>query len=259
VRERYSDCLVASTKSPASAGVASGANFAGAGCPIRFDPVMARSLIPGKDSPQAGVHQTSHLIQSRSRTVLPGLLLTGGTSRRMGFDKTTIRVDGVPCAERIARVMSAVLHPVIEVGPGHCGLTTVRERPPGSGPLAAMSEGLAELRRVSRADVAVVVVAGDLPFVTELALRMLIEWMPEGCSVVPVVDGRAQPLCARWSVADLDHAEAVLAQGDRSLKQLLLRPDVVMVDESDWPVGVDARTFSDIDTPEDLDRLGIRR
>jgi molybdenum cofactor guanylyltransferase len=190
---------------------------------------------------------------------LPGILLAGGASRRMGFDKATLRIDGVPCAQRVARVMCAVLHPVIEVGPGHSGLPSVRERPEGSDPLAALHEGVIELGRLSEAERAVVVVACDLPFITEPTLRMLADWTPDHCSVVPIVDGHPQPLCARWSLDGLRHAKRLLAEGDRSMRQLLLGSDVAMVDESDWPEGVDARAFSDIDTPEDIDRLGIRR
>ena len=187
-----------------------------------------------------------------------GILLTGGTSRRMGFDKTSFRIDGVPCAQRIARVMCEVLDPVIEVGPGHSGLPAVREHPEGSGPLAALSGGFAELCRRSRRERAAVVVAGDLAFVTEVALRMLADWDPQDRSIVPVVNGRAQALCARWSVTDLRHAEALVAGGQRSMQGLLSQPDVVMVDESNWPDGVDSRAFSDIDTPEDLERFGLR-
>ena len=190
--------------------------------------------------------------------MVAGILLTGGTSRRMGFDKASLRIDGVPCAQRIARVMCEVLEPVIEVGPGHSGLPTTRERPEGSGPLAALSQGFVELCRIAPPERAAVVVACDLPFVTEATMRMLVDWVPGDRSVVPVVDGRAQPLCARWSVADLRHAGALVAGGHRSMSQMLTRPDVVMIGESQWPNGVDALAFSDIDTPGDIDRLGLR-
>jgi hypothetical protein len=41
------------------------------------------------------------------------------------------------------------------------------------------------------------------------------------------------------------------------MQRLLSRPGVVMVDESKWPDGVDSRAFSDIDTPDDLERFGL--
>ncbi len=197
------------------------------------------------------------MTQGPSTYGVAGILLTGGTSGRMGFDKTSFRIDGVPCAQRIARVMCEVLDPVIEVGPGRSGLPAVLEHPKGSGPLAALSAGFAELCRKSPRERAAVVVAGDLAFVTEVALRMLADWNPQDRSIVPVVNGRAQPLCARWSVADLRHAEGLVAGGHRSMQRLLSRPGVVMVDESKWPDGVDSRAFSDIDTPDDLERFGL--
>jgi len=185
-----------------------------------------------------------------------GILLTGGTSRRMGFDKTMVPVDGVPCAERAARIMAGVLDPLVEVGPGRSSLAAVREEPAGSGPLAALSAGFTHLRRLLGIDVPAVVVAGDHPFVTEAALAMLARFAGDR-SVVPVVAGRPQPLLARWSVAALRDAGPLVASGHRSMMSLLGRDDVVLLDESQWPADVDVREFSDLDTREDLVRLGF--
>jgi len=55
-----------------------------------------------------------------------GVLLTGGSSRRLGFDKATVMVGDETLAERAARVLSAVCSPVIEVGPGRSGMPVIR-------------------------------------------------------------------------------------------------------------------------------------
>ena len=100
-----------------------------------------------------------------------GVLLTGGSSRRMGRDKATMVVRGEQLATRTARVLSAVCDPVVEVGRGVTELKCVREYPPGSGPLAALVAGADEL-----AVDEVLLLACDYPFIDEPVLRLLADW-----------------------------------------------------------------------------------
>lgn len=184
------------------------------------------------------------------------MLLTGGASRRMGFDKASLSIEGIPNAERLARVLCQVVTPVIEVGPGTSGLAAVVEDPPGSGPLVATAAGATALHDVGHLGPSLVL-ACDLPLIDEAALRLLAGW-PGGRSVVPVVDGYPQPLCARWSPEDLAAAADLVAAGERSMQALLARPEVILVDEADWSSTVRADAFSDVDSPADLERLGLR-
>ena len=175
----------------------------------------------------------------------------------MGFDKTKVAIDGVPCAERTARLVARVVNVAVEVGPGHSFLPAVREEPPGTGPLAAVVAGHIWLGQVSPRTRGAVVVAGDLPALNEVVLAMLADWPGEG-SVVPVVEGRAQPLLARWSAEALLRAETLVAQGQRSMRSLLEDPEILFIDEKRWPSGVDAGVFADMDTTDDLARLGLQ-
>jgi molybdopterin-guanine dinucleotide biosynthesis protein A len=102
----------------------------------------------------------------------------------------------------------------------------------------------------------VVVLACDLPLISGPVLRLLASHGSPG-SVVPVVDGRPQPLCARFSVAALQHGARSAAAGWRSLAPLLDHGDVVWLEESDWAGVADRRSFTDVDTPADLARLGL--
>jgi molybdopterin-guanine dinucleotide biosynthesis protein A len=172
----------------------------------------------------------------------------------MGFDKTQLVVDGVALAVRTADTLRRVVTSAVEVGPGLTGLMAVREETPGAGPLAAVSAGWEVLGHGGYS--AALVVAADLPFVSERLLRLLAEWASP-LSVVPVVDGRDQPLCARWSREDLDQARELLASGERSLRHLSNRIDVEYIDESGWGSVATWREFADVDTPEDLRRYAI--
>jgi len=172
----------------------------------------------------------------------------------MGFDKMQLAVDGSTLAARIAQLLARVVASSVEVGPGLSGLASLCEDPPGEGPLAAVAAGWDALRGGGYSSA--LVVAGDLPFHSEDVLRLIVEWETSS-SVIPVVDGRDQPLCARWSRDDLDEARVVLGSGERSLRHLANRADVVYLTESDWGGVASEREFADVDTPEDLRRLGL--
>jgi molybdopterin-guanine dinucleotide biosynthesis protein A len=125
-------------------------------------------------------------------------------------------------------------------------LRSVREKPPGGGPLAALLAGVDALATPQP----VIGLACDLPNVSAAALRLLAEW-PGDHSVVPVVDGRAQYACARWSRAAIVAARAAFLAGERALAA------VAAVDAELVSDLVAASLLADVDTPDDLRRLGL--
>jgi molybdenum cofactor guanylyltransferase len=182
---------------------------------------------------------------------MAGVLLTGGASRRMGTDKARLVVNGETLAARTARVLSAVCDPVVEVGPAVSGLPAVSEEPPGAGPLVALLAGVGALGGPR----SVVLLACDLPNISPELIRLLVEW-PGSDTVIPVVDGRRQYACARYGPTAFDEAVAALRSGRSSFRELA-GADCTYVSEADWGGVATALTFADVDTPEDLRRLGL--
>jgi molybdopterin-guanine dinucleotide biosynthesis protein A len=129
------------------------------------------------------------------------------------------------------------------------------EDPPREGPLAAIAAGVAWLRESGHSGDALVI-ACDLPRLSEQLLRFLVEFDSLG-SVVPVVKGQPQPLCAKWGRRDLDSVSEFLALGVRSLKHLYDQPDVCFLDESQWKNVAQDQDFFDIDTPADLQQFRL--
>ena len=187
-----------------------------------------------------------------------GLLLTGGASRRMGTDKALIEVDGERLVDRAAAVLSAVASPVVEVGPGWSRLPAVREDPPGSGPLAALSAGAAALRSRGH-DGPVLVLAVDMPRVGVELLRLLAGRAGPPATAVPRAGGHPQPMCARYGPDVLAAVDARLAAGGRSLRDLLeslaASGAVDWVEPEEWGPVAGPEAFSDVDTPDDLRRF----
>jgi molybdenum cofactor guanylyltransferase len=183
-------------------------------------------------------------------------VLTGGQSRRLGRDKATLALGGTTLAERTARLVASVVSIAVEVGPGVSGLAAVSEAPAGSGPLGAIAAGYAWLTAAGLAPRApCLVVACDLPHLTRSVLETLATW-PTETSVLPQIAGQDQPLCARWSWTDLAAAAARFDAGERSLRSLPERASATRLDDEVWGEAVGA--FADLDTPDDLRRLGLR-
>ena len=131
-------------------------------------------------------------------------MLAGGAAARLGgLDKTAELVAG---RSLLSRVLDALVDAgtVLVVGgaPGpRAGVRSVVEQPPGGGPAHAVAAGL-EFVTGQR----VVLLAGDLPFVTATAVAHLVNALARpDVDVAAAVDdaGRAQYLLAAW------HAEAL--------------------------------------------------
>lgn len=192
-----------------------------------------------------------------ARQAIAGLLLTGGASTRMGVDKASLALagGGTP-ASRVAEALVAHTAPTVQVGRRSVELPWVADRWPGEGPLAAVASGLQALASSGHHG-PVVVVACDLPLLTPAVVSLVANW-PGDSTVVPVVDGRAQPLCARYGPEALAAVPRLVAAGSRSMRALL---DAVAVDwltAEQWAAVADAAAFADVDRPEDLRRLGLQ-
>jgi molybdopterin-guanine dinucleotide biosynthesis protein A len=185
-----------------------------------------------------------------------GVLLTGGSSRRMGFDKAALVVDGETLAARGARVLRAVFgEACVEVGPGASGLPSTLEEPPGAGPLAALVAGAGALAARGH-EGAVVLLGCDLPFADAALVQLLARWPGEG-SAIPVLDGHFQYACARYGPDAIRHAHDAVAAGRSALRELAAVPGTDTVAEHVWRRVAPAHALADVDTADDLSRFGI--
>jgi molybdenum cofactor guanylyltransferase len=151
-----------------------------------------------------------------------GAVLLGGASRRYGTDKALALHDGVPMAVRMIDVLRAAgATEVVTVGGADRGFDVVHHPDlyPGEGPLGGMLTVLAQPSQP-----VVVLVACDMPFLTESTVRRLAQKAhqhPERDAVVAKTD-RREPLCAAYRAESCRPvAEKLFAAGVRSLQEFL--------------------------------------
>jgi molybdopterin-guanine dinucleotide biosynthesis protein A len=181
------------------------------------------------------------------------LLLTGGASRRMGRDKATIPhpAGGTLAGRAAAALQVVVAGPVIEVGPGVSGLApSVPDAWPGAGPLAAAATGAGALAVRGWRGPALIV-ATDLPALDDSLLAWIAAHPAPG-TVLPVVDGREQYLCARYNGATLRAAGGLVASGRRRMSDLVAGRRVHRAGPDEWSAVAGPGAWLDVDTPEDL-------
>lgn len=139
-----------------------------------------------------------------------GVLLSGGEAVRLGgADKATIEVGGRTLLEHSLRALTDATE-VVVVGdqvPTSRPVTFTREDPRGGGPVAGL---LAGLDAFAHRPGLLVVLAVDMPLVTERTVRRLVESVTGDGAVVVDGSGRTQYLCAAYSVAAVERARDAL-------------------------------------------------
>jgi molybdopterin-guanine dinucleotide biosynthesis protein A len=140
-----------------------------------------------------------------------GVLLSGGDAVRLGgADKATIEVGGRTLLEHALHALAGAIE-VVVVGdqvPTSRPVTFTREDPRGGGPVAGLLAGLDAFAR--RPDL-LVVLAVDMPLVSDRTVRRLVASVTDDGAVVVDRSGSTQYLCAAYSVASLQRARAGLS------------------------------------------------
>jgi molybdopterin-guanine dinucleotide biosynthesis protein A len=176
-----------------------------------------------------------------------GAVLAGGGGRRIGGDKAMVELEGRPLVHYPLNVLRAVLDEVAVVAkqstvlPGldvEIAIWLEPEEP--RHPLAGVVHAL----RCARGQ-PVVVVAGDMPFVTRGLVAALSRERSRGAAaVVPRAGGRLQPLCARYEPRALGALAGCDLTAPLSDAVGALDPRIL-----EWP---DEEPFFTVNSPEDI-------
>ncbi len=164
-----------------------------------------------------------------------GILLAGGRSRRMGSDKASLAWHGSTLARRAAGLLARCSEPpvVVVCAPGQelpplpPWVEVVRDPEPGLGPLAGLATGL---RAVEPRAAVAAVCAVDAPLAHPAVMRALLGALGESLAVVPVGDGRPQPLFAVYRTLLAELAAQLVAEGERRATALAERAGARLVE-----------------------------
>lgn len=177
-------------------------------------------------------------------------LLAGGASARMGRDKALLQWHGETLLERSLRVIAEAGLDATVVGrtpPSSAGWTGVPDSLPGQrGPLAGLVTAVAH---VSQTCDDILVLAVDMPLLQPDTLHWLLSHELDGhAAIVPSVDGRDQFCCARYACSA---ARQIDLDRTTSMHAWLAGLQV----SSPQPPAALARTFTNVNTPEQLAKL----
>ncbi len=190
---------------------------------------------------------------------LTGLVLAGGRSRRMGFDKSRLELCGVPLWRRQWEVLMEVgVEEVYLAGPEDgpwegSGLEVLNDLWEGGGPLAGVGAGL----RRARGGL-LVVLAVDLPAIQAEFLRRLVERCDAGRGVVcRVAEGGWEPLAAVYPVSGLELLEAQARDGCFSMQEFVRRLVKIGMCMALEVEPADALQFTNLNYPHEIGGAGV--
>lgn len=185
-------------------------------------------------------------------------VLAGGASTRMGRDKALIEMEGTSLIERQLRLLASLRPAELWLSGRYllsgmpAGIRTVPDRVAGQGPLGGLDAVLSSMGAAQ-----VLVIAVDMPCLSEPFLRALLDARIDGKGIVPLAADGLEPLAAVYPSAVLPVVERRLTEGLLSLRAFVeecCALDLVSV----WPVPSEfERCLMNCNSPADLDRAGL--
>jgi molybdenum cofactor guanylyltransferase len=185
------------------------------------------------------------------------VVLAGGASLRMGRDKATLEVDGVPMVERVASALGVCFERVrVVIRPGTqvpLARPAIEDRHAERGAMVGIAAALAAAEAPW-----VAVAACDLPFVEAAVLLALAALAPidsEHDVVAPLGARGPEPLLALYRKRLLPELERRIATGELALHALLQPPRLLAVPEHDLrSVDPVLASLHNVNRPDDLVR-----
>jgi len=164
-----------------------------------------------------------------------GLVLAGGASTRMRTDKAALQYHGQPqlqwafeLASNFCAASFVSVRPDQRAEAARAAHPQIVDRQPGIGPIAGISAALLEHPKA-----AWLVVACDLPFLTERTLEHLIahrDASKVATAYRSAHDGLPEPLCAIWEPSAREPVLAYIASGKQCPRKFLINSDAKLLD-----------------------------
>jgi molybdopterin-guanine dinucleotide biosynthesis protein A len=189
----------------------------------------------------------------KARPVLNGLVLAGGQSQRMGFDKGNINWHGKPQRYHMADMLKPfctevfISHRIGQHNETDQQYPVLEDTFTGLGPFGAILSAFRE-----KPDSAWLVIACDLPLMDEATLRNLVAWRNSSSVATayhsPVTDF-PEPLITIWEPKSYPILLSYLAQGYSCPRKVLINTDITLLNAPD------PEALTNVNTPEELEKI----
>lgn len=194
---------------------------------------------------------------------MTGTILAGGENRRIPLLKGHIEINGKKIIDSSVNLMRNLFgRAVISTNTPelyfYCGAPMIGDIINQRGPLTGIFSVLSNIK-----DDAIFVAACDMPFLNERLIGYMVDTYNNFNSgtnkwdaVIPVFEGKPQPLFGIYSKNILGVIEERLNKGLKRLKDLLTEINVLYIKEEEVrQIDPEGRSFLNINTMEDLEKI----
>lgn len=182
-----------------------------------------------------------------------GIILAGGKSSRMGFDKGLMEINGKNSIEKVVEALEPITERIIIISNNdaykYLGLPVYKDIVKGKGPIGGIYTGLT----YSETEINLVV-ACDMPLVNEELLQHILNEADYFEIALPTTKEKLHPLCAYYTKHIAKH-----------LKNLLLN-DILKMQEAiqffhykKIPLNTSSESLMNINTLEELKQIQNER
>jgi molybdopterin-guanine dinucleotide biosynthesis protein A len=197
--------------------------------------------------------QTFRPMKTIQKDKITGIVLAGGKSSRMGYDKGLALVGGKKIIEIVIATLKEVCNNIIIISNNTAyadlNLPVHKDIYPDKGPAGGIYTGLFHSSTQGN-----LVLACDMPFVSAALLSSILKNVGSKQIVVPIINEGIEPLCGFYSKAILEPLKALL-----EAQVLPAHKVVTLFDHTLIPVeeGIfnKKREFTNINKPEDLENI----
>jgi len=180
-------------------------------------------------------------------------ILAGGKATRIGRNKSLLELHGEAILLRQLRVLKPLSETIVIVANKKSlyrsfGCRVIPDIYKHQGPLGGLHAALTDL-----GEGRCLVLATDMPFLSAPLIRFLESYAPDADVVVPLKEGKSEPLHAMYSTRCLKAISLILSKGRRKILDFYPHVKTVYAEEKTWTAAEpDARCFMNINTEEDL-------
>ena len=192
-------------------------------------------------------------------TMVSGVALAGGRSKRLGRNKAVEKIGGQSLIERVVDKLSQVTSETVVVVAEESRaadlnlpswVRTAADLYPGTGSLGGIFTGLSAAKGNYG-----VVVACDMPFLNVDLIRFMLDIVSDYDAVVPRLQGRPEPLHAVYSKSCVGPIERCLQADQLKIAIFFEQINVAYLEEDDIEAFDPSHlSFFNVNTQEDLDK-----